>query len=88
MKKKRIPEQLPLKTLMNNLFGKYIRPNSKLLSSNDYAFMVARFSISENRKIIKSLMEDNIVYTGYTTSNIRGCHNLMIFWRNKKEFIS
>lgn len=82
-----MPEQLPLETLMNNLFFKYIRPNSKLLSNDDYAFMMARFSISETKKIIKSLMEDNIVYTGYTTSNIRGCHNLMIFWKNKKEFI-
>ena len=84
--KKKLPKQLPLETLMDNLIGKYIPPNSKFFG-DDYCFKSAPLFYNKQVELmLKGLMKDNIVWTGYGASAIKGCHNYYIFWRNKKEF--
>ena len=69
--------------LLDDLYSKYIPPSSKLIDT--YCIINAPRGIDEIRKLILSLMTENVVITGYMSTGIRGLHDHIIFYKKKYE---
>lgn len=70
-----------LDKLVEDLYSKYIPPSSKLIDT--YCYIIAPRWNDQIRNKILSLMDENIVITGYMATAIKGVHDHVIFYKKK-----